>query len=232
MTHTYATLPVTRDTYNEVADKLREAEYGHAFINEGEGEVIDMHGIALQAQPAPAATLAERREARRANYTCCFVFDDREANVLLIRKSHPAWQEGKLNGIGGKIEPGETPYDCARREVREEAGIDVPGLTLFARLRDADALHPFEVFFFRASVDASTFYCAAEYEAPQSTDHDPEFIEVSGTSGNDLDIISEELIPNLNYLIPMALNMPKERAVVFEIVEHYGNPIDRVIAGA
>lgn len=30
---------------------------------------------------------------------------------------------GLWNGLGGKLEPGEAPLDCARREVREEAGI-------------------------------------------------------------------------------------------------------------
>lgn len=46
--------------------------------------------------------------------------------VALIEKNRPAWQAGKLNGIGGKIEPGETPAQAMRREFREEAGVDVP----------------------------------------------------------------------------------------------------------
>src|SRR5690606_37644269 len=44
--------------------------------------------------------------------------------VLLIRKNRPTWQAGKLNGIGGKIERGETPAEAMRREFREEAGLD------------------------------------------------------------------------------------------------------------
>ena len=32
---------------------------------------------------------------------------------------------GLWNGFGGKISPGETPLDCVRREVLEEAGIDL-----------------------------------------------------------------------------------------------------------
>lgn len=47
-THTYATLAVSQETYDEIAGYLRAADYGHAFIVErGERNVIDMHGIGL-----------------------------------------------------------------------------------------------------------------------------------------------------------------------------------------
>jgi 8-oxo-dGTP diphosphatase len=32
-------------------------------------------------------------------------------------------QYGKWNTLGGKMEPGETPEECAAREVREESGL-------------------------------------------------------------------------------------------------------------
>lgn len=35
---------------------------------------------------------------------------------------------GKWNGLGGKLEPGETPEECARREIREESGLGVSTL--------------------------------------------------------------------------------------------------------
>lgn len=31
--------------------------------------------------------------------------------------------EGKFNGLGGKLEPGESPLECAKREVLEESGL-------------------------------------------------------------------------------------------------------------
>ncbi len=40
--------------------------------------------------------------------------------VLLIRKNHPDYQAGKLNGIGGKVEPGEDPLTAMVRECKEE----------------------------------------------------------------------------------------------------------------
>ena len=42
--------------------------------------------------------------------------------VLLIRKKRGIGA-GKINGPGGKIDPGETPADCSLRETREETGI-------------------------------------------------------------------------------------------------------------
>lgn len=45
-----------------------------------------------------------------------------ERDVLLIRKTKPDWQAGRLNGIGGKIEIGEAPGFAMAREFREETG--------------------------------------------------------------------------------------------------------------
>lgn len=36
--------------------------------------------------------------------------------------------KGKYNGLGGKLELGETPSECALREVREESGLTVQEL--------------------------------------------------------------------------------------------------------
>ncbi len=33
--------------------------------------------------------------------------------------------QGKWNGLGGKLEPGETPEECVIREVREESGLTI-----------------------------------------------------------------------------------------------------------
>ena len=57
--------------------------------------------------------------------------------VLLIRKKrgHGA---GKLNGPGGKPEPGETPLDCVIRETEEEVGIRLTAPQLLGRFRFVD----------------------------------------------------------------------------------------------
>jgi len=53
MTHTYAVLDVPNAVYAAVRALLKRADYGHAFHADRDGEVIDMHGIALRSKGAP-----------------------------------------------------------------------------------------------------------------------------------------------------------------------------------
>jgi 8-oxo-dGTP diphosphatase len=57
-------------------------------------------------------------------YVLGFRFSPDRQWVVLIEKRKPAWQYGRLNGIGGKIEPGETAIDAMVREFEEETGLD------------------------------------------------------------------------------------------------------------
>jgi 8-oxo-dGTP diphosphatase len=54
-------------------------------------------------------------------YVVGFLFSKDFRLVALIRKMKPAWQAGLLNGIGGKIEAGESTLDAMIREFHEEA---------------------------------------------------------------------------------------------------------------
>ncbi len=56
MTYTYAVLDVPRAVYAAVRALLEAADYGYAFHAREDGEVIDMHGIALRAREGPAST--------------------------------------------------------------------------------------------------------------------------------------------------------------------------------
>lgn len=55
-------------------------------------------------------------------YVAGFMFSRDRAEVALIRKNKPAWQKGLLNGIGGKIEDGESARQAMIREFWEETG--------------------------------------------------------------------------------------------------------------
>ena len=56
-------------------------------------------------------------------YTVGFIFDSTLEEVALMEKTHPEWQKGKLNGIGGKVEDGEIVISCMIREAEEETGL-------------------------------------------------------------------------------------------------------------
>ena len=56
-------------------------------------------------------------------YTVGFIFNPDFSKVLLVEKNRPDWQKGKLNGVGGKIEPGEESSACIAREVFEETSL-------------------------------------------------------------------------------------------------------------
>lgn len=44
-------------------------------------------------------------------------------NVLVVHKEKPEWMKGRINLVGGKVEPGETPEQAAYRELQEESGL-------------------------------------------------------------------------------------------------------------
>lgn len=56
-------------------------------------------------------------------YSLGLMFSLDGSRVALIRKKNPAWQAGKLNGIGGKAEPSESSIEAMTREFQEEAGV-------------------------------------------------------------------------------------------------------------
>ena len=69
----------------------------------------------------------QARSGRVKELVLGFLFsEDRPADgikVLLIEKKNPAWQAGKLNGVGGKVEENELPLEAMVREFHEEVGI-------------------------------------------------------------------------------------------------------------
>ncbi len=59
-------------------------------------------------------------------YTICFCVHETDVLMILRRK---APNLNRWNGLGGKIEPGESAFANVIREVREEAGIDLRSST-------------------------------------------------------------------------------------------------------
>ena len=60
--------------------------------------------------------------------TLVYLFKDEQCLMLYRNKKENDLHQSKWNGIGGKIEAGESPSECAIREVREESGLEVNSL--------------------------------------------------------------------------------------------------------
>jgi 8-oxo-dGTP diphosphatase/2-hydroxy-dATP diphosphatase len=58
-------------------------------------------------------------------FTLCFVLKD---NQVLLGMKKRSFGKGKWNGFGGKVSEGESIEDATRRELFEEAGIEVKEL--------------------------------------------------------------------------------------------------------
>ena len=126
-------------------------------------------------------------------YVCGFLFSHDRSRVLLIRKRRPAWQAGKLNGLGGKIEAGETRLDAMRREFREEAGVDVTQwqhVVTLSGADDAGSGRGWAGHFFRGFGDLES--------ARPMTD---EQLEIHVTAK-----LPPDTIPNLHWIIPLMLD--------------------------
>ena len=57
------------------------------------------------------------------NTTLCYIEKDGRYLMLHRIKKENDENHDKWIGVGGKLESGESPYDCARREIKEETDL-------------------------------------------------------------------------------------------------------------
>ena len=77
--------------------------------------------------PRPTRLLDIDWEAWNPVDRATLVFVRTDGQLLLIHKRR-GLGAGKINAPGGRIEPGETPAECALREVQEELCVTPTGL--------------------------------------------------------------------------------------------------------
>jgi 8-oxo-dGTP diphosphatase len=59
--------------------------------------------------------------------TLCYIMTGEKTLMIHRIKKEDDMHQGKWNGLGGKLNPGETPEECAIREVYEESGLTIVG---------------------------------------------------------------------------------------------------------
>lgn len=153
------------------------------------------------------------------NYVCGFMCSYDLTKFLLIRKTHPEWQKGKLNGIGGKIEKKEqltsggatdtwlmeTPFEAMIREFHEETGITIKRERWYCFHIEEFEIGPdgqekTMVYFFVAFGDEAKRQYIGE-------NNDPLFEVVDSYSLLDLFFIEpEDTIYNVPYLLRMIID--------------------------
>ena len=85
--------------------------------------------------------------------TLCYLKKDGKTLMLHRVKKENDIHEGKWNGLGGKIEKGETPEECIIREVKEESGLKIknPVLKGILTFPAFDGIEDWYVFVFVAT---------------------------------------------------------------------------------
>ena len=125
--------------------------------------------------------------AAKRSFVLALLYSMDGRRVVLMRRSRPAWQAGRVNALGGGIIDGETPASAARREVREECGVDVPEWTEVLVWEDAEyRMHVMRAF--------------SERAAEARTMEDQEVFLA------DVNVLPANVIDNLRWLVPLALD--------------------------
>ncbi|HJR66473.1 MAG TPA: NUDIX domain-containing protein [Gemmatimonadaceae bacterium] len=139
--------------------------------------------------------------SRALEYVLALLFTADARDVVLVRKTRPAWQAGRVNALGGKLQDGEAILEAARREVREEAGVDVEEWEQFLVWDDPE----YRLRAVRAFDDAA-------HRARTAEDQDVFLARV--------DALPPNVIDNLRWIIPLAL----DRDVAVPVAVTSANP--------
>lgn len=126
-------------------------------------------------------------------YVNGFCFNPERTHVALIRKVKPEWQKGLMNGVGGKIKVGERPSEAMNREWSEETKTEAVSWREYAKI----------------SVGGNTIYFFAgtmprvDFPKMELGEEQVEWVRIYDAT-NSLRVI--RVVPNLQWLIPMALD--------------------------
>jgi len=93
------------------------------------------------------------------NTTLCYIEKDGKYLMIHRIKKKNDMNKDKWIGVGGKFENGESPFDCARREIKEETGLVVKKLnyrgivTFVSDLYGTEYMHLFTATEYEGEID-------------------------------------------------------------------------------
>lgn len=141
-------------------------------------------------------------------YVAGFMFRKNDQEVALVLKNKPAFQVGKLNAIGGKIEEGENPIAAMTREFFEETGCATEACDWrnYAVLGGKD----WKVYFYVCRSGSGRFLKTMEEE--QIAWYPVPDLNRRNIAGDK----DRETIHNLRWLIPLALDKDEVIASILD----------------
>jgi len=86
--------------------------------------------------------------------TLCYITCENKYLLLYRNKKPNDPNEGKWIGVGGKVEPEETPEQCIKREITEETGIKIDEYVVYVGVVHfrSDTWEDEEMYLFKASL--------------------------------------------------------------------------------
>lgn len=146
----------------------------------------------------------------RTNYVCGFArMPEHGSNpvILLLQKQFgPPCVLGKLNGIGGKVESGESDVDAMHREWREETGLN---FNLKWRAFATIAFQEMLVTFFSASIHESLSRRSVEMLTVNDVGEAFVLLPLNRALSIEKSRFQDyEVVPNLLWLLPAAFSDP------------------------
>lgn len=136
-------------------------------------------------------------------YVTGFLFSKDSTRVVLIKKINPQWQRGLFNGVGGKIEANESSVNAMIREFFEETGVST---------RPEDWTN-------FAKVYRPKCYDVDMYFAHSNLAFKVKTIEAEEVHLINVSELPKNIIPNLQWLIPLALDTQADFSTPIRITE-------------
>ena len=131
------------------------------------------------------------------------MFSQDANHVVLIKKLNPQWQRGLFNGVGGKVEANESSIGAMVREFSEETGVSTQpeDWTCFAKVYRPDC------------------YDVDMYFAQSDLAFDAKTVEAEEVHILKVAALPKNIFPNLQWLIPLALDKQADFSTPIRIQE-------------
>jgi len=133
-------------------------------------------------------------------YVCGLLFSKERTHIALILSATSEWQEGRFNGIGGRVGELESIESAMIREFKEETGLYFNDWSPFAQGDSLDGQK--RVIFWRGFDDKV-------FKIKSKTGERIVVLEIKN-------IDFRSCIPNLSWLIPLALDTTTISLVKFK----------------